>query len=340
MKTPMPAIIGNETLRVRLCQGVLSHSLPHAFILEGPRGSGKHTLAKMCAAALACTEHDNPQLPIPCMRCLSCKKILDGKSPDLITVGTEGKASVGVDAIRFLKEDIHVIPNDLDYKIYMIEDADRMTVQAQNALLLSLEEPPSYVHFFLLCENAGALLETIRSRAPILRTEPISKTDLDRYLCEHEPKAKQMKLTSPKEYAELLQASGAGIGQALEYLRTSSFEPVLEQRTLILDFVDAAVHAKDVLPFLPRFSAKREPLKEQLSMLGDAMRDLILLKKSENLTLLFFADQNVAIELCDCVSMSFLSRMQEAVTTAIDDNARNVNTRLLLMRMLSASQLI
>lgn len=336
----MPAIIGNETLKARLCHGVLTHSLPHAFILEGPRGSGKHTLAKMCAAALACTEQEDPQLPLPCMRCLSCRKILEGKSPDLITVGTEGKATVGVDAIRFLKEDIHVVPNDLDYKIYMIEDADRMTPQAQNALLLSLEEPPAYVHFFLLCENAGVLLETIRSRAPILRTEPIAKEDMDRYLCEHEPKAKQMKLSSPKQYAELLQASGSGIGQALEYLNTASFAPVLEQRMLISDFVESAVHGKDVFPFLPRFSTKRELLKDQLNTLCDALRDLILLKKSENLSLLFFAEQNVAIELCDSVSLSFLYRMQEAVTKAIEDNTRNVNTRLLLMRMLSASQLI
>ncbi len=336
----MTEIVGNDSLKSRLCRDILDHVLPHALILEGPRGTGKHTIATMCAAALACTEHRNERAPIPCLSCHDCKKILEKKSPDVIVIGTEGKATIGVETIRFLKEDVHTVPNDLDHKIYVIEDADRMTVQAQNALLLTLEEPPAYVQFFLLCENAGLLLETIRSRAPILRTEPLSEEEIDRYLVAHDKRAAQMKLAAPKDYAELLKASGAGIGQALDYLVPSAFAPVLEKRAFAAEVVRSAIYHRDMLPLLARFSTKRDAEREQLACVLDALRDLILLKKSETVTLAFFVDRNDAIDLCDRVSLPFLYRFYESVQKALDDNARNANVRLSLMRMLSDAHLI
>ena len=340
MKAAMTEIVGNDALRARLARDILDHTLPHALILEGPRGTGKHTIATMCAASLACTEHRNEHLPIPCLTCLDCKKILEKKSPDVIVIGTEGKATIGVETIRFLKEDVHTVPNDLDYKIYIIEDADRMTSQAQNALLLTLEEPPSYVHFFLLCENAGLLLETIRSRAPTLRTEPLSEEEIDRYLVSHDKRAAQMKLAAPRDFSVLLKTAGAGIGQALEYLEPSAFSPILEKRALISETVTCAIYHRDPLPLLSRYSSKRDVLREQLMCLLDALRDLLLLKKSETVPLAFFVDRNEAIDLCDRVSLPFLYRFFEAVQKALDDNARNANVRLLLMRMLNDSTLI
>ncbi len=336
----MTEIVGNDALKSRLSRDILDHKLPHALILEGARGSGKHTVAMACAAALACTEHNNPRVPVPCLTCPACKKILEKKSPDVIVIGTEGKATIGVETIRFLKEDVHTVPNDLDHKIYIIEDADRMTPQAQNALLLTLEEPPAYVQFFLLCENAGLLLETIRSRAPVLRTEPLGMEDIDAYLVAHDTRAAQMKLASPKEYAELLKASGSGIGQALDYLVPTAFAPVLEKRLFAADVVKTAVAHRDMLPLLTRFSPKRDVCREQLFCILDALRDLILLKKSETVTLCFFVDRDEAVELCDRVSLPFLYRFFEAVQTALEANARNANVRLSLMRMLSDANLI
>ena len=122
----MSKIIGNKALKSQLCQEILSGSLHHAYILEGPSGSGKHTIALMAAAALACENKNDVSKPIPCLSCPSCKKILERKSPDVIFQGTEGKATIGVDIARFLKEDVHIIPNDLDHKIYIIEDADKL----------------------------------------------------------------------------------------------------------------------------------------------------------------------------------------------------------------------
>ena len=340
MKAAMTEIVGNDALKARLARDILDHKLPHALIFEGAKGSGKHTIAMACAAALACTDHKNPSTPVPCLACPTCKKILEKKSPDVIVIGREDKATIGVETVRFLKEDVHTVPNDLDYKIYIIEDADHMTLQAQNALLLTLEEPPAYVQFFLLCENAGLLLETIRSRAPVLRTDPLDMEDIDRYLVAHDTRAAQMKLASPKEYAELLKASGSGIGQALDYLVPTTFAPVLDKRLLAADVVRAAVAHRDMLSLLSRFSSKREVCREQLLCLLDALRDLILLKKSDTVALCFFVDRDEAIDLCDRVSLPFLYRFFEAVQAALEANARNANVRLSLMRMLSDANLL
>ena len=343
MKRPMTEIVGNNDLKKRLADDILEGTLAHAFIIEGARGTGKHTIARMCAAALACSRKSDTDEPVPCLCCYECKKVLDGKSPDLIFIGTEDKATIGVEAVRFLREDVRNVPNDLDYKIYVIEDADKMTAQAQNALLLTLEEPPQYVRFFLLCENAGLLLETIRSRAPISRTQPIDTELIDEYIRAHDRRAAQMKLSSPRDYAELLKAAGNSIGSALEYLDPKTFSPVLEKRKLALEFIKAATSGNgsySIITVLSKFSSKRDVLKDQLSTVSDAVRDLILLKKADNAPLCFFVDRNEAIELCDKVSLPFLFRLGEAISLTIDENARNANVRLAMIHLASFADLL
>lgn len=343
MKASMPEIIGNLALRERLCRDILSASLSHAYILEGANGSGRHTIALSSAAALACQRKSDASLPLPCGVCPACKKILERKSPDVIFVGTDGKASLGVDVARFIREDVRVLPNDLEDKVYVIEDADKMTVQAQNALLLTLEEPPSFAHFFLLCTNAGALLETIRSRAPILRTEPVGDAELDAYITSRDKRAAQMKLTAPNEYAELIKCASGGIGRALALLEPKAWKPIAEQRALIRELISAALEqrgARVMLPLLSRLSPKRDILGEQLSLLGEALRDLILLKKSDDAPLSFYCNRDEAIELSDRASLSFLYSFNEAVSEAIDENKRNANVRLLILKMASVCDLI
>ena len=335
MKECFNTIVCNEALRRRLADDIISSRLPHAMILEGPHGTGKHTLARLTAAALTC-ENKSSDAPLPCLTCLSCRKALENKSPDIITVGREDKATIGVDAVRFIKEDVSIVPNDSDYKVYVIEDADKLTTQAQNALLLTLEEPPSYVHFFLLCENAGLLLETIRSRAPILRTELLSRKDIDGYITSADRRAAQMKLSDPHAYEELLMASGYGIGQALEYLDPKTFAPVLQTRQLAEELILAAIRKKDVtesLRLISRFSNKRDQLSQQLSTVTDALRDLIVLKKSDTAPLCFYADREKAIELSDEASAIFLFKLYESLCDAQDEISQNANVKLCLMKL-------
>ncbi len=342
-KNFLSVVKGNEDLRHRLGSAVLTGTLPHALILEGPRGTGKHTVAKAVATALVCSAHRESRPSLPCMSCPECRKMWEGKSPDLVVVGCEEKATIGVETARFIREDVRIIPNDSDHKIYIIEDADRMTTQAQNALLLTLEEPPSYARFFLLCENASLLLQTIRSRAPIFRTQPLTRTQIADYLCDHDLRAKQMRLSDPAGFAELIAASGTGIGQALIYLEPKAYAPVKQMRELIAELIRCGVEKRSadvVIPLLNRLSPKRDLLRIQLTMLADGLRDLIVLKKSEQIPLCFYAGIEQAIELCDRTSLSFLYRMYEAARKAQEENAANMNTKLLITKLAVTAELI
>ncbi len=336
MNRAMPTIIGNRSLCTRLISDVQSSSLSHAYIIEGENGSGRKTIALLVAAATACENKGDLSRPIPCLCCNSCKKIMERKSTDVIFIKDEDKASVGVDVSRFIKEDIYVIPNDLEDKFYIIEDADTMTEQAQNALLLTLEEPPSFVHFFLICNKASSFLETVRSRATILRTQKLGEKEISDYICTHDTRAAQLKLTAPKEFAEVLKSSNGGIGQALYYLDEEKRDPILKRRKFIYDTIVAIMQkrtARDILPLFLKFSSKRDALTAELSLLSSALRDLIVLKKTDSATLEFFCDLNEAIELSDKRSLSFLYEFYNQVTVALEENKRNANVKLLTTKL-------
>ena len=343
MKRFMEQIVKNDKLKNRLCSDILSGSFSHAYIIEGAKGSGKHTIARLTAAALACEKKNDPNAPLPCTACESCRKILNFISPDVMTVGTEDKATIGVDAVRAIREDVYTVPNDLDNKIYIIEDADKMTVQAQNAFLLTLEEPPAYVGFLLLCESTEPLLETIRSRAPILRTEPISAKDIDEYITRTDTRARQLKETSQKDYSELIASAENGIGNALSLLEPNALASVLARRRLAKDFVLMSLgkgSRKDALSLLPRFSSKRDELSEDLRLIYTAFRDLIVIKKCESAPLCFYESHEVALEICELAGAARLLELCELVTKANDSISRNANVRLTLISLMSDASLI
>ena len=343
MRRAMTEIAGNRELCKRLTSDISSGALSHAYILEGASGSGRKTIALNVAAATACENRFDSNHPIPCLCCNSCKKILGKKSTDVIFVKDESKATVGVDIARFLKESVRIVPNDIEDKFYIIENADKMTDQAQNALLLTLEEPPSFVHFFLICNSDDSLLETIRSRAITLRTQRLSDKEIEDYICSHDTRAAQMKFTSPKEFQELIKASRGGIGKALEYLEPKAWKEVKAQRDFIRSLILESLtrrSAEVLIPLLSKFSSKRDVLADELLLLYLAVRDLIVLKKSDSSSLEFYCDPNEAIELSDKVSLSFLYNFYRNVDVAINENKRNANVRIMIMKLAVNSGII
>lgn len=339
MRGFMEQLVGNEKLKNKLCSDILSDTFSHAYILEGSKGSGRHTVARLACAAISCENKKVPGSSVPCLECRSCQRIMNFLSPDVITVSREeDKATMSVDVIRRLREDVYTVPNDLDNKIYIIEDADKMTDQAQNAFLLTLEEPPAYVGFFLICENSGALLETIRSRAPVLRTEPLSSEKIDSYISANDRRAAQMKLTAKFDYAELLMASKNGIGNALALLEPQALAPIISQRKLVYDFVRAALgdaSSSESVSLLSRFSAKRETLSEELRLIILALRDVALLKKSDSAVLTFYSDRELAIEHSELASLSRIFELSAIISRTTDRIAANANVRLTMLSLLS-----
>lgn len=144
--------------------------LSHAYILSGPSGPAFERARTLCMEMLCTAVRDRP-----CSVCRNCVKLNHGTHPDLIIVQRQTDSSgkpkreIYVEQIREIVDTAHILPNEARKKVYLIKEADTMNTSAQNALLKLLEEPPEFMALLLLCENAGALLETVRSRCAVLR---------------------------------------------------------------------------------------------------------------------------------------------------------------------------
>ena len=143
-------------------------AVSHAYILNGERGSGKKLLANLFAMSLQCENRDEDG--DACGKCRSCRQAAGGKQPDSIRIMHDKPNTIGGGYIRTqVNDDIMIRPYSSKYKIYIIADADMMSVEAQNALLKTIEEPPEYAVIMLLTENAETLLPTIRSRCVMMK---------------------------------------------------------------------------------------------------------------------------------------------------------------------------
>lgn len=170
----LSALTGNERLKEQLSQQEKGRGLSHAYIISGPPGSGRHTLARLLAAGMLCTSPGER----PCGKCGPCIKVNRGMHPDLsfITGPGEGKP-ITVDQVRALRSDAYVRPNEGERKIYLLEGADQMNSSAQNAMLKLLEEGPSYAAFLLIAQNTGGMLQTVRSRCEELTLMPAGQPE-------------------------------------------------------------------------------------------------------------------------------------------------------------------
>ena len=343
MKEFFPSIVENEALRARIGADFFAHSFSHAYILEGPCGCGKHLLARQMAMAAACEARNEVGKPFPCGTCRACRKIAADNCLDVITVTKpEGRATMGVETVRDLRAGLATVPNDLDVKVYILEDAHTMTVAAQNAFLLSLEEPPAFVLFLILTEDAGALLETVRSRAPILRLQPIGNDAMRTYLTSSPlgiaGGASALLKERPAEFEALLRLSGGSIGKALTLLDTKKRAPLLEKRewAAALLHLLAKGHAQDEVFFhLRAATTVREEFRMRLEMLLPALRDLVLLTRTQTPPLVFFTDPEEAEGLAARFTTARLLFIISAITDALDALAINANVKLTQTNLLS-----
>jgi len=175
----LSALAGNGRVKELLSQREEGRGLSHAYIIAGPVGSGRHTLARLLCAGMMCTSKSGR----PCGRCTPCKKVFSAIHPDVSVVSgpAEGRP-ITVDQIRAVRSDAHIRPNEGERKVYLLEGADRMQPPAQNAMLKLLEEGPAYAAFLLLADNAGGLLQTVRSRCEELTLAPVPLAESEGWL--------------------------------------------------------------------------------------------------------------------------------------------------------------
>ena len=163
----------DPTLERSIRRAGRSGQLPHSVIFSG--SGDLMGAARFYAAALECTQQDRP-----CLRCPACSKVLRGIHPDVITAGNGDGKDLSVDALRALRSDAFIQPNEGACKVFLFPDCRRLTVQDQNVLLKLVEEGPGYAAFLFCAENPGVLLPTVRSRCVELPVRPTGeeKTEL------------------------------------------------------------------------------------------------------------------------------------------------------------------
>ncbi len=213
-----PGFLGNDQLKASLSAAVDRQRAAHFYLLSGPRGAGKRTLARLLAAALLCQDSHRR----PCGQCGSCRKVLAGSHPDLIPVDDPDKKTVSVETVRQAREDLFIRPNEGERKIYYVPRAQDLGLPGQNALLKVLEEPPPYGVFLLLTDNPDRLLPTVRSRCVELRLQPLEESQLAEALRQAFPQASQEALASA------IWRSGGWLGQAKELLQEGRWLPQTE----------------------------------------------------------------------------------------------------------------
>ena len=237
-----------------------SRAFVHAYLFAGPKGTGKKSVARLCAMAALCRGEGKR----PCGVCGPCRRVLAGTHPDVHTVEPEkGKQLIGVDVLRGVIEEVSVRAFEDGVKALIFPEAERMTAQSQNCLLKTLEEPPEDTVFFLITDQPGAMLPTIVSRCRVIRFHPLSEQACEKRLIALGQ--------SPLDARRRARMAEGCVGQALA---------IDDERLALMERVTGdvfSVHRPgDVLPTVNLYKDDKERQKMVMDLLETAVRDILL----------------------------------------------------------------
>lgn len=318
-------LFGNEALKSTLRGFASKRAFPNAFMISGPEGSGKKTAALLFAMAISCKGEDRP-----CGKCESCRKISEGISPDVINIGlVKDRKTIGIESVREITDSAYILPNDLDVKIYIINDAEKLTPQAQNALLKIFEEGPGSVYFILLTSAPSQLLPTVRSRAPEIKTEVFTDRKLTELLTENVKKAAELYAKDETALRKIVSASGGSYGKALAILegKNKKTPQLIKKAENIVSLLSEKDGAHLMLALIDE-SSDRENYSSVLSLVQNALRDLAMIKKGGESDMIFYSDRALADELSERFSISTIVRLTTVLDTLYYEVTQtNINVR-------------
>ena len=275
MNNAFDGVYGNEDVKSLFAACIKENRLSHAYMLVGPAGCGKKTLTEAVAMELARRDGAGEEL---------VAKIASGHSPDVLTIPTEEKR-IGIDTVRSFVSTVHLTPNELDFKMYIFDEADRLTPQAQNALLKIIEEPPKRVYIFLLCQNPGSLLGTVRSRVISVNMQTFDADEIRAYLAENGG----FDGVDEERTDFAMKMSGGALGAVKELIspENGEFEAYKKAAELVasLGKKNRSVSYFEFLSSLTAFADSGEKLSLLLKYLTAIYRDILSAQNSEEITL-------------------------------------------------------
>lgn len=308
-------ILGHEQEIAHLKRAIETGQVSHAYIFSGEKGTGKHRLAQAFAETLQCTgegEH-------PCGECHSCRQAISGNHPDIIYVRHEKPASIGVEDIREqLTGDIQIRPYNGKYKIYIIQDAEKMTVQAQNAILKTIEEPPEYAVILLLTTNEQIFLDTIRSRCVLLSLKPVQDQKVKAYLMEE--------LQIPDYQADICVAFAQGnIGKAVRLASSEDFTAIKASAMQLLRNA-GKMEISELIDYVKEVQEYKLSIQDYLDILALWYRDMVYFKATRDIDGIVFRDEIRTIrETVSLCSYEGVEEVMKAIENAKARLSANVN---------------
>ncbi len=309
-------VIGHEWAVSQLSKSMAHGRLRHAYLITGPASVGKTTLALTLAQALNC-EGAHP----PCGECRPCRLIARGVHPDVPTIEAEKVgARLKIEQIRALQNALALRPVEARYRVPMILRFHEATPAAQDALLKTLEEPPSYVVLLLTAEDTDRLLDTITSRCQLLNLRPLAR--------EATAKALRAHFGVPDTQADLLaRLSGGRLGWALQAIGNPD---ILAVRAEALDMLEDLLRADRIARFrtAQTLAKHKSSLQAMLPLWQSYWRDVILLASGSRVPPVNVDRRDALHEIAARVGADAAGRALAAVCRTAEHLKRNVNTRL------------
>lgn len=307
-------IIGQEAIREHLESAVSQNKVSHAYIINGERYSGKEFIAGIFAAALLCDDENNK----PCGKCHNCVQAFSENNPDIIRVTHEKPNIIGVDDIRTqVNNTVQVKPYGGKKKIYIINEAEKMNQQAQNALLKTLEEPPEYTVILLLTTNTNELLQTILSRCVVLNMKPVRDKEVRKFLMEE--------VEIPDYMADICVAFARGnVGKAKLLARNEDFDKIREDAIKLMRNVKE-MDVTEVTQAVKRATGYKVEINDFLDIIMVWYRDILLFKATKDANNLIFRDEIQYIR--KAADLSSYESIQEAIE-AIDKAKQRLNSNV------------
>ena len=308
------SIIGHEQIIEHLQNSISTNKVSHAYIFNGPNRSGKMALAKSFAIALQCEQHSVEG----CMECRFCKQALSGNQPDIIFLQHEKPNTISVDDIRRqVNNDIDIKPYASPYKIYIIAEAEKMSQQAQNALLKTIEEPPVYAIIMLLTNNVDRFLPTIQSRCITLNLKPVPDSTIRSYLMEN--------YQIPDYQADLCTAFAQGtVGKAIQLASSEDFNNIRNSALHTLKRIKD-IQLYEMVDAVKKISSYKLEINDYFDIMFIWYRDVLLYKATSDINSLIFKD-----EISDIKKQASKSSYEgiETIIKSLDKAKRRLNANV------------
>jgi len=319
-------IIGQDSMKEYFKNAIEQNKVSHAYIINGERSSGKEFIAHIFAMALQC-ENRGEGIE-PCQECHSCKQALGNNQPDIIHVTHEKPNSIGVEDIRTqINNDVGIKPYSSARKIYIMNEGEKMTPQAMNALLKTLEEPPEYAVILILTTNVNALLPTILSRCVVLNMKPVPDKLVKKYLIDT--------YEIPDYKAEVCVAFARGnLGKAKILASSEDFDHIKDEMITLMKYIDD-MEVSEVIAAIKKIGEYKLDVNDYLDIISIWYRDVLLFKATNDVNHLIFKEEIQYIrKVADKSAYEGIENIIHALEKAKSRLNANVNFDLTLEMLL------